>query len=153
MYLALTDLDCDGNTKPVEAPLDKRPAIFRVCMDVIPLRIRPGINYVGLGRYRTIADHPILIRPCQRVDDKDVTDFIMTEIYRNRECSFRGDDQVRTFTIDGGGVPPGETTLNRREVNLLRHLLRRLSLHNLNVTQYREEGIKLLLCLQEIKSP
>ena len=118
-------------------------------MDVIPLGIRPGINNVGLRWYRTIADYPILIRPCQRVDCDDVADFIMAEIYRHRECSFRGDDHVRNVSIDGRRVPPGETTLNRCEVDLLRHLLRRLSLHHLKVTQYLEEGIKLLLCLNE----
>jgi len=139
------------NTKPVEAALDKRPAISRVCMDVIPLGIRPGINNVGLRWYRTIADYPILIRPCQRVDCDDIADFIMAEIYRHRECSFRGDDHVRNVSIDGRRVPSGETTLNRCEVDLLRHLLRRLSLHHLKVTQYREEGIKLLLCLNETK--
>ena len=108
---ALTNLDCDWNTKPVEAALDKRPAIYRVCMDVIPLGIRPGINNVWLRWYRTIAHYPILIRPCHRVDGDDVTDFIMAEIYRHRECSFRGDYHIRNVAIDGGRVPPGETAL------------------------------------------
>ena len=93
-----------------------------------------------------------MIRPCQRVDGDDVTDFIMAEIYRHRECSFRGDYHIRNVAIDGGRVPPGETALSRCEVYLLGHLLRRLSLHHLKVTQYREEGIKLLLCLEEKKS-